>query len=181
MRASKKVTIRHIAVIVGAIALLLIVYFVFFNRSPMKTFSGNGFSFRYPTSTSYKYVRYSVPPEVFVANGKMNIDGDGCYEPQEGNLSPNKIVDYPVHGITYCYVASGSTALPGDPGGFENHQYYTTYHNGTYVTIEYDISYTDNCVLYNNETSACQEQQPVELKDISKDTTRSLGTLRFNK
>lgn len=148
----------------------------------MHTFSDliHGFSFQYPTGVRNGYAHLGWVPSVFVTQNKTNIDAQGCYMSYDGAFDPNGShgTQKNINGISYC-LAKSSDAGAGQLG---TEYYYTTYKNGSYITISYQVMSTNGCGAYDDgsaDKQACEAGQKTYDADIVKPIEQSVASLKF--
>lgn len=138
------------------------------------------FSFQYPSQ--FEGGRASLEPnnlpQVFVTDAGNNIDSQGCYTTANAMMSRDKDIQKTINGISFCISKSGDVGM----SQLYNTTYYTTNHNGEYITLSYSVHTSNGCGVYQGNPSYPSCQYFFDNYDtfVTQPIEKSVSTLMFS-
>ena len=139
-------------------------------------------SFNFPTSLNTDYAHLNKP-KVILSLDNANIDSNGCFKIIDASKKIGTDAQIIVNKIPFCRsVENDSSPEAVAISNIVNYNYYyTTYINGEYLTLRYQVGAINGCATLKGqpEYQACETFENDYDSIVIKQLDQSAGTITF--
>ncbi|MDE1966584.1 MAG: peptidoglycan-binding protein [Patescibacteria group bacterium] len=140
--------------------------------------SQDGISFQYPSSLNSNYASLVGTPQITVTpTGASTIDNNGCLQTVNGSGRPGTESQVNLNGVAFCLSTAGEAGMSQLYTTYD----YTTYRNGSYITLQYVIHTPNGCGVFlgGPNYNDCQTFENNYNSVVVQPLQQSVSTLTF--